>query len=228
MKSRNAWSRILGIVAGSLAFIVTATAADDDAAQRVLRPDARALRRVQQGFRRVLEEEDGRGRVRSRQSHGGSGKQARSVIDGLPADVVTLALAYDIDAMVEQGKLLPANWQIPPAEQQLAVHLDDRVPGAQGQSEEDQGLGRPREAGRGGDHAEPEDLGRRALELPRGVGVGAEAAGRQRRDGAALPREAVQERAGARHGRARLDHDVRAARHRRRAASRGRTRRCWR
>jgi len=45
------------------------------------------------------------------QSHGGSGKQARSVIDGLGADVVTLALAYDIDALASQGKLIPANWQ---------------------------------------------------------------------------------------------------------------------
>jgi sulfate/thiosulfate-binding protein len=45
------------------------------------------------------------------QSHGGSGKQARSVIDGLEADVVTLALAYDIDALATQGGLIPANWQ---------------------------------------------------------------------------------------------------------------------
>src|ERR1043166_4327738 len=45
------------------------------------------------------------------QSHGGSGKQARSVIDGLKADVVTLALAYDIDAIAEKGHLLPADWQ---------------------------------------------------------------------------------------------------------------------
>src|ERR1700690_3293177 len=43
-------------------------------------------------------------------SHGGSGKQARSVIDGLEADVVTLGLAYDIDAIAERAKLLPANW----------------------------------------------------------------------------------------------------------------------
>ena len=49
--------------------------------------------------------------VAIRQSHGGSGKQARTVIDGLPADVVTLALAYDIDALASKGKLLPANWQ---------------------------------------------------------------------------------------------------------------------
>ena len=45
------------------------------------------------------------------QSHGGSGRQARAVIDGLPADVVTLALAGDIDAIAEQGKLLPINWE---------------------------------------------------------------------------------------------------------------------
>jgi len=45
------------------------------------------------------------------QSHGGSGKQARSVIDGLEADVVTLALAYDIDALAVQGNLIPPTWQ---------------------------------------------------------------------------------------------------------------------
>ena len=49
--------------------------------------------------------------VTIKQSHGGSGKQARSVIDGLPADVVTLALAYDIDEIAARAKLLPANWQ---------------------------------------------------------------------------------------------------------------------
>ncbi|MEN2980394.1 sulfate ABC transporter substrate-binding protein [Tistrella bauzanensis] len=46
-----------------------------------------------------------------RQSHGGSGKQARSVIDGLEADVVTLALAYDIDAIADHGGALKADWQ---------------------------------------------------------------------------------------------------------------------
>ncbi|MDB6030668.1 MAG: sulfate transporter, periplasmic sulfate-binding protein [Verrucomicrobiales bacterium] len=46
-----------------------------------------------------------------KQSHGGSGKQARAVIDGLQGDVVTLALAYDIDAMAQRGKLVPEDWQ---------------------------------------------------------------------------------------------------------------------
>lgn len=49
--------------------------------------------------------------VTIRQSHGGSGKQARAVIDGLEADVVTLALAYDIDMMCKQAGLIPADWQ---------------------------------------------------------------------------------------------------------------------
>lgn len=49
--------------------------------------------------------------IKINQSHGGSGKQARSVIEGLRADVVTLALGYDIDAIAEYGKLLPADWQ---------------------------------------------------------------------------------------------------------------------
>src|SRR5574344_2620042 len=49
--------------------------------------------------------------VTIKQSHGGAGKQARAVIDGLNADVVTLALAYDIDAISEKTKLFPENWQ---------------------------------------------------------------------------------------------------------------------
>jgi sulfate transport system substrate-binding protein len=59
--------------------------------------------------------------VTIKQSHGGSGKQARSVIDGLSADVVTLALAYDVDAIATTS-----------ARKQLAVHVDHRLPGAQG------------------------------------------------------------------------------------------------
>jgi sulfate transport system substrate-binding protein len=51
------------------------------------------------------------GTVSVRQSHGGSGKQARAVIEGLQADVVTLALAYDVDALNKNGGLVPADWQ---------------------------------------------------------------------------------------------------------------------
>jgi sulfate/thiosulfate transport system substrate-binding protein len=49
--------------------------------------------------------------VKINQSHGGSGKQARAVIDGLEADVVTLALAYDVDSIADKGKLILPDWQ---------------------------------------------------------------------------------------------------------------------
>ncbi|MBY6265221.1 sulfate ABC transporter substrate-binding protein [Azospirillum sp. 412522] len=60
-------------------------------------------------FAKKWESETGRA-LTVRQSHGGSGKQARSVIDGLDADIVTLALGYDIDAIADAG-LLPKDWQ---------------------------------------------------------------------------------------------------------------------
>jgi sulfate transport system substrate-binding protein len=61
-------------------------------------------------FARHWKEETGQA-VRVLQSHAGSGKQARAVIDGLPADVVTLALAYDIDAIAQRGQRLNPDWQ---------------------------------------------------------------------------------------------------------------------
>jgi sulfate/thiosulfate transport system substrate-binding protein len=63
-----------------------------------------------QAFARSWSEKSGQ-IVTIEQSHGGSGKQARAVIDGLKADVVTLALAYDIDVIAEKARLLPADWQ---------------------------------------------------------------------------------------------------------------------
>lgn len=61
-------------------------------------------------FAKYWEQKTGE-KVAIKQSHGGSGKQARSVIDGLEADVVTLALANDINAIAEKAGLLPADWQ---------------------------------------------------------------------------------------------------------------------
>ncbi|HTF01526.1 MAG TPA: sulfate ABC transporter substrate-binding protein, partial [Bradyrhizobium sp.] len=60
-------------------------------------------------FAAAYQKETGKS-VEIKQSHGGSGSQARAVIDGLQADVVTLALAYDIDAIAGKG-LIPADWQ---------------------------------------------------------------------------------------------------------------------
>ena len=74
------------------------------------------------------------------QSHGGSGKQARAVIDGLQADVVTLALARRHRPIAKAG-LINGDWQKRLRQQLLALHLDHRLPGAQGQSQGHQGLG---------------------------------------------------------------------------------------
>jgi sulfate transport system substrate-binding protein len=65
---------------------------------------------INRAFAQRWKEQTGE-KVEIRQSHGGSGKQARTVIDGLPADVVTLALAYDIDRIAEKAQLLPKDWQ---------------------------------------------------------------------------------------------------------------------
>ena len=96
--------------------------------------------------------------------------------------MVTLALAYDIDAMAEAG-LLPKDWQkrLPDNSSPYTSTVVFLV--RKGNPKGDQGLERPREAGHPGDHAEPEDLRRRALELPRGVGLRAQAARRHRRQG---------------------------------------------
>ncbi len=65
---------------------------------------------INEAFARYWKKKTGED-IRINQSHGGSGRQARAVIDGLAADVVTLALAGDIDAIANQGKLLPVNWE---------------------------------------------------------------------------------------------------------------------
>ena len=110
MKNKGAWSRILGAVAGSLAFIATAGAAETVLLNVSYDPTRELYADYNQVFSSYWKKKTGQD-VTIRQSHGGSGKQARTVIDGLQADVVTLALAFDIDALVKQGKLLPANWQ---------------------------------------------------------------------------------------------------------------------
>lgn len=63
-----------------------------------------------QAFAKYWKDKTGQN-ITIRQSHGGAGKQTRAVIDGLEADVVTLALAYDIDMMHKQAGLIPADWQ---------------------------------------------------------------------------------------------------------------------
>ena len=73
-------------------------------------PTRELYRDINPAFARHWKAKTG-GEVTINQSHGGSGKQARSVIDGLEADVVTLALGYDIDNIARRARLLPAGWQ---------------------------------------------------------------------------------------------------------------------
>jgi sulfate transport system substrate-binding protein len=73
-------------------------------------PTYRLYKEFNSAFARHWKKQGG-GNVIVRQSHGGSGKQGRAVIDGLEADVVTLALAYDIDEIHNRAKLIPENWQ---------------------------------------------------------------------------------------------------------------------
>ncbi len=73
-------------------------------------PSRELYAEINKAFAEKWKTEHGGETLRIRASHGGSGKQARSVIDGLEADIVTLALAYDIDAIAERG-LLAADWQ---------------------------------------------------------------------------------------------------------------------
>lgn len=73
-------------------------------------PTRELYQEVNAAFAREWRQKTGQS-VTVQQSHGGSGKQARAVIDGLEADVVTLALAYDVDALHRVGGLIPAGWQ---------------------------------------------------------------------------------------------------------------------
>ena len=145
------------------------------------------------------------------QSHGGSSKQARAVIDGLQADVVTLALAYDIDAISQNAGLLPADWQkrLPQNSTPYTSTIVFLV--RKGQSQAHQGLGRSGEARHFSDHAQSQDVGRGALELSCRLGLCAQAARRKRTDGAGLCEAPLQECSRAGFRSARLDHNFRAA-----------------
>jgi sulfate transport system substrate-binding protein len=99
------------LLAGALALAVAGAAAAQVKLLNVSYDPTRELyKEFNEVFAKQWEASHGQA-VQVDQSHGGSGAQARSVIDGLEADVVTLALAYDIDAIAEKAKLLPANWQ---------------------------------------------------------------------------------------------------------------------
>ena len=100
--------RILPLVAGLL-WAGSALAADVSLLNVSYDPTRELYAEFNKAFATAYQKETGKS-IEIKQSHGGSGSQARAVIDGLQADVVTLALAYDIDAIAAKG-LLPADWQ---------------------------------------------------------------------------------------------------------------------
>jgi sulfate/thiosulfate-binding protein len=113
------WRRItIALVLASVAFagsVVTSKMASDPPSSVTLLnvsydPTRELYQDVNEAFTRNWLAKSGQ-QVTINQSHGGSGKQARSVIDGLEADIVTLALAYDVDALSSIGHLLPSAWQ---------------------------------------------------------------------------------------------------------------------
>ena len=100
--------RILPLVAGLL-WAGSALAADVSLLNVSYDPTRELYAEFNKAFASAYRKETGKS-IEIRQSHGGSGSQARAVIDGLQADVVTIALAYDIDAIAAKG-LIPADWQ---------------------------------------------------------------------------------------------------------------------
>ena len=100
---------LIGALFAALVSAAPATAADVTLLNVSYDPTRELYVEINKAFAAKYQAETGKS-VEIKQSHGGSGRQARSVIDGLAADVVTLALAYDIDAIADRG-LIAADWQ---------------------------------------------------------------------------------------------------------------------
>ena len=100
----------LGLLAALLSVSTLGSAATRDFLNVSYDPTRELYEDVNKEFGKYWKSRTGQD-VNFKQSHGGSGKQARSVLDGLSADVVTLALAADIDVLAEKVQLLPADWQ---------------------------------------------------------------------------------------------------------------------
>ena len=106
--------RRFALAALASALVITGVAGPVAAAQTLLNVSYDPTRELYSEFNAAFNthwQAQGNEAVTIQQSHGGSGKQARAVIDGLRADVVTLALAGDIDELYKLGKLIPENWQ---------------------------------------------------------------------------------------------------------------------
>ena len=108
---KNRWTRLLAAAAFTMGALAVSGAAQAETTLLNVSydPTREFYKEFNEAFIAHWKAETGED-VSIEQSHGGSGKQARSVIDGLEADVVTLALAYDIDAIVEHSGLISTDW----------------------------------------------------------------------------------------------------------------------
>jgi sulfate/thiosulfate transport system substrate-binding protein len=111
MDMKNRWTRLLAAAAFTMGALAVSGAAQAETTLLNVSydPTREFYKEFNEAFIAHWKAETGED-VSIEQSHGGSGKQARSVIDGLEADVVTLALAYDIDAIVEHSGLISTDW----------------------------------------------------------------------------------------------------------------------
>jgi sulfate transport system substrate-binding protein len=104
------WLRRVGVITGLICIAAMSAQAEQSLLNVSYDPTRELYADYNRFFAERWKEQTGE-TIAVRASHSGSGAQARAVIDGLEADVVTLALAYDIDAIAEKAKLLPADWQ---------------------------------------------------------------------------------------------------------------------
>jgi len=104
-------ARVLGFFLYIVGLSGSAASADLSLLNVSYDPTRELYTAINQAFAAFWAKSHNGAKVTVNQSHGGSGKQARAVIDGLDADVVTLAMAFDIDQLAERAQLLPADWQ---------------------------------------------------------------------------------------------------------------------
>ena len=183
-------------------------------------PTRELYKEFNEAFAKFWAAKSGGQKVSIRQSHAGSGAQARSVIDGLEADVVTLALAYDVEAISKSGLITPGWLKFLPhnsAPYTSTIVFLVRKGNPKGIKDWND-LIKP---GVQVITPNPKTSGGARWNYLAAWEYATPAARRQRREGARIRRRALQERSGARLGRARLHDDFPRTRHRRRAAGVG-------
>ena len=228
MTSFKSRSLLAGLLAGAVQFGVLGFAFADTTLLNVSYDPTRELYKDFNAAFAAKWKADTGETVTIQQSHGGSGKQARAVIDGLDADVVTLALESDINAIVENSKKINPDWRtrLPNNSSPYTSTIVFLV--RKGNPKGINDWGDLIKDGVAGHHAEPEDLRRRPLELSRRLGLGQRPVRRRRGQDQGIRRQPLRPCAGARHRRARLDRDLRRARASATCCSPGRTRPIWR